>query len=470
MDARLDGFSDFLARSTQAWRIPGVAVGVVKGGRVLATFTYGVRDITSRKPVTERTLFEIGSITKSFTASALGMLVDEGKVAWDTPVRDYLPAFAMHDPAVSDQVTLRDLLSHRTGLPRHDSAHFGSTASREELTMRVRHLPLNAPFRTTFQYTNIQYVVAGWVLEQIAGASWEELIRTRLFAPLGMTHSTFLTEELPAGTDAARGHYCYPLPVRYGLPTRQALISAGPAGSIMADVRDACRWLSFQMTDGKGLLSPATLKALHTPVIVRQAWSEPEVVNPTYGMGWMQMGYRGQLWVGHTGSTSGFCAHLSWLPREKVGVVVLTNGSSDLLPWVLAFNLYDRLLSLPPVPWFTRMRRESGKRKKSLKETEAKQSKEPIVPTPELAAFSGTYRHPGYSHLIVRAMEAAILVDYHTLTYRLFAKEEGLEIVSDHNRRIPATFAYGADGTATLALTLEPATAPIVFTREEAGS
>lgn len=465
---RLNGIEQFITKCARAWSyVPGIAIGIVRGQRCVFTHFYGKRDVERELPVTEDTLFEIGSITKSFTATALGMLVDEEQLAWDTPICEYLPSFAMPDPAMTAQVTLRDLLTHRTGMPRHDYAHFGSTASRAALVARLRHLPSNMPFRTLFQYNNLQYAAAGWVLEQIAGSTWEEFIRQRIFAPLKMRASTFLTELPGDETHVARGYVREGEAVRPSIPAKQFMGSAGPAGSISSTVPEMCRWLSFQMYQGKDgkreLLKPTTLQTLHAPAIVSPPWADPEVINPTYGMGWMQMAYRGQLLILHGGATSGFNAHLSFLPQEKFGVVVLTNGISDLLPYVLAFNAYDRLLGLPRVNWFTRMRRFSRQNIAKQQELEQQQSKMPVLPTPKLAVFAGEYRHPGYGHLVVRATDEAIEVDFHTITYRLHQTDDAYEIVSPWNRRFPATLSRNEQDMPVIAIGFEPMTAAIAF-------
>ncbi len=200
----LDGFDDFLAQALKDWKVPGVAVAVVQGDKVILLKGYGYRDAEKQLPVTPNTLFAIGSITKSFTVSTLGMEMDEGKVDWDKPVREYLPTFKMYDPVQTEQMVVRDLITHRTGLPRHDLVWYSSDFPREDLIQRLQFLEPNKPLRSRFQYNNLMFMTAGYIAGQLNGKSWEDTIRERVLTPLGMKGTTFSVKDSQNAPDFAQ--------------------------------------------------------------------------------------------------------------------------------------------------------------------------------------------------------------------------------------------------------------------------
>ena len=199
----LDGFDAFMAKAMQDFKVPGAAVAVIKDGKILLVKSYGYRDTAKKLPITGKTLFPIASITKSFTVTALGTLVDEGRLEWDKPVREYLPGFRMNDPVATEQLTARDLVTHRSGLPRHDLIWYSSSFTREQLVARLRYLEANKPLRSTFQYNNLMFVTAGYLGGQIAGTSWEELVQQRILNPLGMSTTRLSSQEARKGSDFA---------------------------------------------------------------------------------------------------------------------------------------------------------------------------------------------------------------------------------------------------------------------------
>jgi CubicO group peptidase (beta-lactamase class C family) len=189
--AELDGFDAFVEQALKDWKVPGVAVAVIKGDKVMLLKGYGFRDVEMQLPVTPRTLFAIGSITKSFTVTTLGMLMDEGKVDWDQPVRAVFPKFKMYDPVLTEQMSVRDLVTHRSGLPRHDSVWYTSDFSREDLVSRLQYLEPNKPLRSTFQYNNLMFMTAGYIAGQLNSTTWEDAVSERILYPLGMTATNF---------------------------------------------------------------------------------------------------------------------------------------------------------------------------------------------------------------------------------------------------------------------------------------
>ena len=269
---QLKWFGRFVRRSMKDWDIPGAAVGIVKGGRTIYTKGFSLRDVNHDLPVTENTLFGIASCTKAFTATAIGILVDEGKLAWDKPVREYLPEFKMYDPVATEQATLRDLLTHRTGLPRHDMVWSDPSATREELLKRLGHLMPSKDFRSVYQYNSLMYMAAGAVLEKVTGQTWEQFVKERILFPVGMNDSRFWTDDFSKEDNLALGYLntergIRPAPRYAGSHNMPYAIA--PAGSIVSNVGDMCRWLQLQMRAGKirgnVIVSERNLSEIHTP-------------------------------------------------------------------------------------------------------------------------------------------------------------------------------------------------------------
>ena len=200
----LAGFDSFVNQAIHAWEVPGLAIAVVKNGQVVLAQGYGFRDVDKKLPVTPKTLFAIGSCTKAFTTFVMGTLVDEGKLDWDKPVRTYIPELRLHDRVASELITPRDLVTHRSGLPRHDLVWYNATLSRKEIVDRLPYLEPTETFRSKFQYNNIMYMTAGYLVERLTGQSWEDAVRARIFTPLGMTGSNFSVKDSQKAADFAR--------------------------------------------------------------------------------------------------------------------------------------------------------------------------------------------------------------------------------------------------------------------------
>lgn len=403
--AKLEGLDDLAAQAMKEWKVPGVALAVVQDGKVIYAKGYGYRDLENKLPVTTATLFPIGSITKSFTALTFGILKNEGKVDWDQPVRTYLPEFQMYDPVASEQATPRDLFSHRTGLPRHDLVWYSSDFSREDLVSRLRYLKPNKGFRGAYQYNNLTVMTMGYLEGKVSGLGWEGAIREKIFAPLGMSHSDLSVSDLEKTADHA-----LPYGLKKDVVTRvpfHNIDAIGPAGSINSSVTDMSHYLIFQLgdgkCDGKPIVAESDLREMHSPQTAipdpPPAFSMSGLGHLSYGLAWVVTAYRGHNLVWHNGGIDGFYALLSMLPDDHMGVVVLTNLPQGQTPEVLAYNVYDRLLGLDPLPWFDRFKDLEAKGKKQ--EEEAKKNKPTdrktgTHPSHRLADYAGEYQNPGY--------------------------------------------------------------------------
>jgi CubicO group peptidase (beta-lactamase class C family) len=471
---RLAGFDAWVETMLREWQMPGCAVAVVKDGEVIHAKGYGLRDVEHNLPVTENTLFAIGSCTKAFTATCLGMLVDEGKLEWDTPVRDYMPDFHLFDPVATERMTPRDLLCHRSGLPRHDLLWFANTYTREELYKRLRHLEPSKDFRAAWQYQNLMYVTAGVLVERITGTSWEDFVRQRIFAPLGMQTSTLSVTDSQRASDYAHPYHEKEDQVKE-IPFHN-IDAIGPAGCINSSVSEMAHWLLLNLSGGKfgdkQLISEATLKEIHTPQMVMPSGNpeDNELGYPSYGLGWFINTYRGHLFVRHGGGIDGFASLTTLLPEQKAGIVILTNRDAGEMSALATFYCQDRLLDLEPVDWAKRMKERMEKAK--LAEKEAKEKKAEQAPgapaTHPLADYVGTYEHLGYGTLSIKLDGDKLLTVYgkfqmplRHLRYDTFEVE-----LEDLGIKQPLQFRMDAEGKIdALSSALEMAGKPIEFRR-----
>jgi CubicO group peptidase (beta-lactamase class C family) len=398
----------FVAEQLAAWEVPGCAVAAVRGGRVELAGGWGLRDREAGLPVTQDTLFAIGSVTKAFTATTIGALVDEGLLEWDRPLRDYVPGVRLHDPIVSDRLTIVDLLSHRSGLPRHDLTWLGQPdRSRAELVRRLRYLPLSRDLREEIQYCNLGYLVAGHVVEALSGVPWEDFTRGRLLDPLGMRRSNLSVDEMLADDDHSAA-YTRRDGAIVEVPQRP-LPAMAPAGAINSSAADMTRWLLAQLADGQldgvTVMSAATARRQRTPhMLMPDSGDMPGLTLHAYGLGWAIGRYREHKIAMHDGGIDGFTTHCALLPDDAIGVVVLTNTSASLMHAVVACRVLDELLGAEPLDVFGYFKprfdaaRTGAREAKEASDTRVVPGAPPARP---LSAYAGQYEHPGYGIITI---------------------------------------------------------------------
>lgn len=410
-DAPINGLDDYVNKALRDWQVPGVAIAIVKNDQIIFAKGYGVRKLGEPTPVDERTLFAIGSSSKAFTAAAVAMLVDEGKVKWDDPVTKYLPGFEVFDPYVTRELTVRDLLTHRSGLQRGDFLWYGSEIDRDEILRRTRYLKPSWSLRSTFGYQNLMYLAAGQLIARVSGKSWDDFIRQRLFAPLGMSASGTSIRDFKSSDNVASPHAKVDDKVEV-IPWRN-IDNIAPAGSINSNVVDVAQWVRLQLGEGsyqnKRLFSSGAAKEMHaSQTVIRfeppYSLFYPEAHFLNYGLGWFLSDFRGRKIVEHGGAIDGMRAQVAMIPEEKLGVVVLTNLNGTALPVALAYKVFDGLLGESQRDWSAEFLKTfksfEDQGKEALKKQEAERIKG-TQPSVALEKYAGTYKNDLYGEVKV---------------------------------------------------------------------
>lgn len=415
MKACLQDFDAFMSKTLHDWNIPGAAVCVVSGDEILLQRGYGYRDWGTRAPFTTRTLFPIASNTKLFTAIAAGLLVQEGKLAWDEPIRVKVPGLRFSTEALNSAVTLRDMLAHRTGIHRHDSVWNKATFTPAEIFDRVRHLRPAEPLRQSFIYNNLMYAATGHIIHLLSGQRWDSFVRSRLLEPAGMQASLFSHPEYLACPDRA---------VPYvekrdseeliGLPDEDQLHGSTAAGGMVSSLEDMGTWLGILMNEGRlgdRQLVPAQVLdetmapaiALPNALATMRGWRE--ILNPTYGMGRHTAVYRGHLMSYHGGLLDGVSSQVMFLPHERVGVVSFVIGDSfGVLRDTIAYHAIELLLGLEPTPWHDRWMVVKKAFRGAMTQARARAGAERVEgthPSHALADYAGEYEHPAYGKVTI---------------------------------------------------------------------
>jgi CubicO group peptidase (beta-lactamase class C family) len=401
----LSTLDEFVPAQMKKWKVPGLAIAVVHHGKVIYTHAFGSRDVKQNLPVTTKTLFAIGSITKSFTSLSMGIANDDGRMDWDKPVRDYLPEFQMYDTQASERMTPRDLISHRAGWARHDLVWYTSDFSREDLLHRLRYLQSNRDFRSGFSYNNLLVTTAGYLVGKVSGQGWETFVQQRIFQPLQMNGSNFSVTESQKNTDYA--HPYIEVDDKVQETPFHSLDPVCPAGCINSNVEDMARYAIFQLGKGKAgdqqIVSEANLQLMHTAQAPIGSAGEFKEIGPeSYGMGWVITSYRGHHNVWHNGGIDGFYALLTMLPEEELAVVILTNRLGQPVPEIVAYKIYDQLLGLDPIDWGTRYDQQFAKAK-AAEQTAATNQKSGTNPSHPQKDYTGEYENPGYGKISIAA-------------------------------------------------------------------
>ncbi len=422
-----EGMDDYVQEALETWEVPGLAIAVVRDGKLVLARGYGVCTLGDAPAVTPETVFAIASCTKSFVAACIALLVEEGKLQWDDPVAAHLPGFKLADPVLTRQITLRDLLCHRSGLRRCDPLVERGDFGPADILMRLEHLPIDAPLRTRLTYSNHMYVVLTEVIAHVSGQAWERFANERLLESLQMKSTTFDVTEIPPAR-LARRHWRSDL----GIVPRP-IDSLG--GGLFSSVQDLSRWVRWHLDDGRvashQLLQPESIREMHAQqfaVPLRSRPTDNDYAARFYGsgLGWFVQEYRGRKMVVHGGSWG---AMVAMMPEERVGVVVLSNLDLETLPALLMHDVFDAFLVGPKATWDSKKWSKSWLRieppgganrpRDAARARLEKERKAGTRPTRSLADFAGTYESKLYGPLEVQHVDGQLKMTFGRFTTEL---------------------------------------------------
>ncbi|MBD79159.1 MAG: hypothetical protein CL840_09585 [Crocinitomicaceae bacterium] len=393
-----------VSKARKEHKIPGLAIGIVKNGEIIFQQGYGVTKMGEAQKVNTSSMFGIASLSKAFTAAAMGMLVDDGKIKWSDKVTDILPNWKLHDEAVTSMFTIEDLMCHRSGLKTFDGdlLWYGSNYSRDEIITRIRHLPLSYDFRAGYGYQNIMYITAGQVIEKVSGMSWDDFVTTRILKPLSMFKTNTSITKYKEGQNIAYPHL-------KGVP--QSLLNydnSGATAAMNSNVVDMQKWIMFLLSNGiyhgDTLLQPSTLKkiwSVHNPLAV-SAFDERNGTHfKGYGMGWFLMDYQGMKVVNHGGGLPGYITKVALIPEKNMGIVIMSNDMSPVCTAIM-YEILDMLAgeknakdwSLDFAKYGTRY--DSLELQKVEKQNQARNKE--TTPSVELLSYAGTYTDSYYGN------------------------------------------------------------------------
>lgn len=413
----------YFTKSIEKWQVPGMAVAILKNDTLQLLKGYGVKEIGKPGKIDENTLFAVASNTKSFTATAMAMLVDEGKLSWDDKVVKFLPWFRLYDPYVSLNMTIRDLLSHRSGLQTFsgDLIWYGSTYSRDEIIERASKLKPVYGFRTNYGYSNIMYLTAGQIIAKVSGMSWDEFIKERILMPLGMKNTNTSVTELNLKGNTSIPHNDVDdsiIAIKY-----LNWDNIGPAGSINSSASDMIKWLHFQLHKGKleskELVSEKSLRELWTPQTIQKVSPFSEKLWPTthfksYGMGWGLMDYHGKKIISHSGGYDGMISFSAFVPEANLAFVILTNKNSSLY-YPLSYKILDTYMSSDTTDWstiiFDMMEKNRATELEAAKAENLHRLKN-TSPTLPLDSYTGSYVSEIYGEVKVELRDSELFMSF----------------------------------------------------------
>jgi len=418
----------YVANSMRTFDVPGMAVAIVKDSKIVLTKGYGVRKLGDTTPVDEHTMFGIGSNTKAFTTAALATLVDAGELSWDDPVYQRLPGFVMYDPYVAREMTIRDLLTHRSGMGLGEGDLLfwpPSTYTREEIIYKLRFMKPASSFRSHYAYDNLLYMTAGQIIPAVTGVSWDDYIRQHIFAPLGMNNSNVSNTAFKAGDDHAFPHSR--VDGKLQVIHFEVLDNAGPAGAINSCAADMAKWVQLQLNRGKFVERDGRLFSEQQS---KEMWSAQTILpidNPPpplaglkanfadYALGWSLRDYHGRKLVGHTGGVAGFVSRVMLVPEENLGVVVLTNAEEEGAFDSILYHVLDHYFALPSTDWIAAYKSVEDMEEKdaaeAMKKAEGARAAD-SKPSLPLEKYAGVYNDAWYGPITIHPENGGLVITF----------------------------------------------------------
>lgn len=476
---RLVGLDNKIEQAITDFNLPSLALAVVVNGEVIKVKGYGYRDISQNMPATADTQYSIGSSTKAFTSFMLGTLVDDGKLEWDLAVKNYLPQWKMHDDYATNHVTLRDMLSHRTGLARHEFIWYANAnLTIDDLLKKLPNLESSKELRQGFEYNNLMYAIAGYLAETTTAQQWDQLIQGRILDKLNMTNTSLNYIRMQAS-----GNYSLPYE-EDGQALKKVSFNkniAGvmrPAGVINSSARDMSKWLLVLLDNGQyngqQVIQKASLEQLQSPQIAITGMTQYADISPlSYGMGWFTQSYKGHYQVQHGGNIDGYTSAVFTYPKDKIGIVVLTNKNHSPVPHALALAISDSLFNLKDGDHLAKslLKKQSEKEVDTLTAIQ-NNSEHKLEPTLELSKYTGNYYNSGYGKVCIETIANGLQVSYMDIQEQF--EYDGLNTFVSRN-----TFKYGIfegerlsfniddKGVVAVNLPFEQALESIKFTKQE---
>lgn len=489
LDKRFAGIEAEINKILKDNYAAGVAVAVVEKNKVIFSKGFGYRDIANKLPVTDTTQFAIGSCTKAFTASLIGILQKEKEIDLDKPFTSYLKDFKFYSPELTQQITLRDMMSHRTGLPRHDLSWFVDPDTRENLTKRIEFMEPSAPLRQTWQYNNFMYLLQGVLTEKLTGKSWESNVESKIFSKLGMGRSNFSVKTMATYKEPALGYNVVKDSIIHNTPYYE-IDGMGPAGSINSTVLDMSQWLKVWINGGKLdtvqiIPSSFVTEATSSQMIIGPGLpntEKPDVQFSNYGFGWMLSSYKGHYRVEHGGNITGFSASTCFFPTDSIGIVVLANQDGSKVPSIVRNTIADRVLGIKYFDWNADALKSAKKAKEIAQKAEKASTSNQVLQTTTSHAlndYTGAYSNSAYGKFEVIQKGDSLfaklknekwwLGQFHYDIFRPYETSEGI----DSTEKSPIRFQFntGLNGEIESAsiFNFEPTIpAPIVFKRSNA--
>jgi len=420
---KTDSLKQYFEKARIDWQVPGMAVAIVKDGEVIMSEGFGVRDIVKGGKVDGKTMFAIASNTKAFTSAALAILVDAGKISWQDQVTSYIPWFRLYDPYVSENMTIRDLLCHRSGLATFsgDLVWYGSDYSRDEVIRRARYLKPVYGFREHYGYSNIMFLTAGQIIPAVTGTSWDDFVKMHFFTLLNMKRTITSTSDLNKFDNVATPHTDFEgkvIPIEY-----LNWDNIAPAGAIISCVDDLCQWMKLQLNLGvygtdtifsakqsREMWAPNTILGINE--FSEKTW--PSTFFKAYALGWQVMNYKDKKIVSHSGGYDGMISYTCLVPEENLGFVILTNKNSSLY-YPLVYKTLDVFLGGDQKDWSQLILSRFQKNKEDSKKAKADEEKNQITnttPTLPLEGYAGTYTGDLYGDAIVSVENGELLVKF----------------------------------------------------------
>jgi len=420
----LQGFDEYVTKTMADWKVQGCGIAIVKNGAVIYAKGFGYRDVKNNLPADENTLFAIGSCTKAFTSTGVCILVDQGKIDLDKPVINYIPTFKLYDDYTTMNITPRDLMCHRSGLPRHDFVWYGSDLSRKEIIDRLRYLEPSKPFRTSFQYQNMMFLSAGYLTEQVSGMQWEDYIKENILTPLDMSNTDFTVNAMQQTGDYSKPYRDEKSIVKE-IPFRE-ISAMAPAGAINSSVKEMANWMIMQLNNGsyngKQIVSSSSMNEMHTPQMNVPSALTKDVFYQSYGLGWFITSYRGHLRVEHGGNIDGFTADVALYPMDSIGIVILTNMENTTLNSIVRNYAMDKFFGLEEIDWNARFLPDFKKSEEDNKDEESNKDKDRVPdtePSHNLSDYTGTFENPAYGKMIISMKDDKLHLSYHTFESEL---------------------------------------------------